>query len=119
MARQGRAGPALAIAAIGSFAAGTFGTLLIAVAGPSLADLALNFGAPESVPAKFAGRRFYPHNPAVTLMRTTAEENGRLGEILADKLNAATGPVTLMLPLRGVSMIDVLVLVPDELRLAT
>ena len=47
MARQGRAGPALAIAAIGSFAAGTFGTLLIAVAGPSLADLALNFGAPE------------------------------------------------------------------------
>jgi TctA family transporter len=47
MARQGRAGPALAIAAIGSFVAGTFGTLLIAVAGPSLADLALNFGAPE------------------------------------------------------------------------
>jgi len=40
MARQGRAGPALAIAAIGSFAAGTFGTLLIAVAGPPLAELA-------------------------------------------------------------------------------
>ena len=47
MARQGRAGPALAIAAIGSFVAGTFGTMLIAVAGPSLADLALKFGAPE------------------------------------------------------------------------
>src|SRR5438094_5477066 len=47
MARQGRAGPALAIAAIGSFAAGTFGTLLIAVAGPPLAELALKFGAPE------------------------------------------------------------------------
>src|ERR1700761_4153852 len=47
MARQGRAGPALAIAAIGSFIAGTWGTLLIAVAGPPLADLALKFGAPE------------------------------------------------------------------------
>ncbi len=47
MARQGRAGPALAIAAIGSFIAGTFGTLLIAVAGPPLAELALKFGAPE------------------------------------------------------------------------
>jgi TctA family transporter len=47
MARQGRAGPALAIAAIGSFAAGTFGTLLIALAGPPLAQLALEFGAPD------------------------------------------------------------------------
>ena len=47
MARQGRAGPALAIAAIGSFIAGTFGTLLIAVAGPPLAEMALKFGAPE------------------------------------------------------------------------
>ncbi len=47
MARQGRAGPALAIAAIGSFVAGTFGTLMIAVAGPPLAEFALKFGAPE------------------------------------------------------------------------
>ena len=47
MARQGRAGPALAIAAIGSFIAGTIGTLLIAVAGPPLAEFALKFGAPE------------------------------------------------------------------------
>jgi putative tricarboxylic transport membrane protein len=47
MARQGRAGPALAIAAIGSFFAGTVGTLLIAVAGPPLAEVALKFGAPE------------------------------------------------------------------------
>jgi TctA family transporter len=47
MARQGRAGPALAIAAIGSFIAGTIGTLLIAVAGPPLADVALKFGSPE------------------------------------------------------------------------
>src|SRR4051812_6219769 len=47
MARKGRAGPALAIAAIGSFCAGTFGTLLIAIAGPPLSELALKFGAPE------------------------------------------------------------------------
>jgi TctA family transporter len=47
MARQGRAGPALAIAAIGSFFAGTVGTLLIAIAGPPLADIALKFGSPE------------------------------------------------------------------------
>ena len=47
MARQGRAGPALAIAAIGSFFAGTVGTLLIALFGPPLADVALKFGAPE------------------------------------------------------------------------
>jgi putative tricarboxylic transport membrane protein len=47
MARQGRAGPALAIAAIGSFFAGTVGTLLIAVAGPPLAEVALKFGSAE------------------------------------------------------------------------
>jgi putative tricarboxylic transport membrane protein len=47
MARQGRAGPALAIAAIGSFCAGTIGTLLIALVGPPLAEAALRFGAPE------------------------------------------------------------------------
>jgi TctA family transporter len=47
MARQGRAGPALAIAAIGSFVAGSIGTLLIALFGPPLAEVALKFGAPE------------------------------------------------------------------------
>jgi uncharacterized protein (UPF0261 family) len=66
----------------------------------------VNFGAPETVPEKFHGRRFYPHNPSVTLMRTTPEENARLGEILAEKLNASRGPVTLLLPLGGVSAID-------------
>src|SRR5437667_5429490 len=47
VARQGRAGPALAIAAIGSFFAGTVGTLLIALFGPPLASIALKFGSPE------------------------------------------------------------------------
>jgi uncharacterized protein (UPF0261 family) len=66
----------------------------------------VNFGAPETVPSKFAGRLFYPHNPAVTLMRTTPEENRELGEMLARKLNQAQGPVVLLLPLQGVSGID-------------
>ena len=66
----------------------------------------VNFGAPETVPPKFAGRLFYPHNPAVTLMRTTAEENRELGEMLARKLNQAKGPVVLLLPLQGISAMD-------------
>jgi uncharacterized protein (UPF0261 family) len=66
----------------------------------------VNFGAPETVPERFRGRRFYQHNPAVTLMRTTPEENGRLGQILAEKASAAKGRVTVILPLGGVSAID-------------
>ena len=66
----------------------------------------VNFGPPETVPDKFRGRRFYEHNPSVTLMRTTPEENARLGEILAKKLSAARGPATVLLPLAGVSAID-------------
>lgn len=65
----------------------------------------VNFGPPDTVPAKFAGRKFYQHNPQVTLMRTTPEECARLGSILAEKLNHSTGPVTVLLPMRGGSMI--------------
>ena len=65
----------------------------------------VNFGSPETVPAKFAGRKFYQHNPQVTLMRTTAEECAKLGSILAEKLNHSTGPLTVLLPLRGNSMV--------------
>ncbi|MDQ2055564.1 Tm-1-like ATP-binding domain-containing protein [Halobellus sp. H-GB7] len=67
----------------------------------------VNFGPRESVPEEFEGRQFHVHNPQVTLMRTTPEENAELGEIIADKLNAATGPTALVLPMAGVSMIDV------------
>jgi uncharacterized protein (UPF0261 family) len=66
----------------------------------------VNFGAPETVPAKFAGRKFYQHNPQVTLMRTTPDECARLGAILAGKINRSIGPVTVLLPLRGGSVIS-------------
>jgi uncharacterized protein (UPF0261 family) len=67
----------------------------------------VNFGAPDTVPAKFQGRTMYEHNPSVTLMRTTPEESAELGRQIAEKLSAATGPTTLFVPLKGVSMIAV------------
>lgn len=67
----------------------------------------VNFGPRDSVPDEFEGRRFHIHNPQVTLMRTTPEENAKLGEIIAEKLNASTGATALALPLKGVSMIDI------------
>lgn len=67
----------------------------------------VNFGPPPTVPPRFEGRAFYQHNPAVTLMRTTAEECAALGSTLAAKLNLAKGPVALFLPLRGVSALSV------------
>ncbi len=76
-----------------------------AVVVPGCLDM-VNFWAPETVPARFKGRKFYPHNPNVTLMRTNVEESRRLGEVMAGKLNLSTGPVTVLLPRRGLSMID-------------
>ena len=66
----------------------------------------VNFGPPDTVPEKFKGRRFYQHNPSVTLMRTTPEENDKLGKEIAQKASAAKGPTTVLVPLRGVSAID-------------
>jgi uncharacterized protein (UPF0261 family) len=66
----------------------------------------VNFGPPETVPAKFADRKFYHHNPTVTLMRTTVDENKKLGKEIARKSLAATGPTSIVFPLRGVSAID-------------
>jgi uncharacterized protein (UPF0261 family) len=66
----------------------------------------VNFWARDTVPEKFRGRKFHIHNPNVTLMRTTAQECARLGEIIAKKLNASAGPVTVMVPQRGVSALD-------------
>jgi uncharacterized protein (UPF0261 family) len=66
----------------------------------------VNFGPPETVPKRFEGRRFYQHNPTVTLMRTTPEENDKLGKEIAEKASAARGPTAIVVPLRGVSAID-------------
>jgi uncharacterized protein (UPF0261 family) len=66
----------------------------------------VNFGPPETVPEKFRGRRFYQHNPTVTLMRTTPDENDRLGKEIAEKASAARGPTAVLVPRRGVSAID-------------
>jgi uncharacterized protein (UPF0261 family) len=63
----------------------------------------VNFGPRDTVPPAFAGRHLHVHNPTVTLMRTTPEECAELGRRLAAKLSAATGPVALFVPLRGVS----------------
>ncbi len=66
----------------------------------------VNFGPWDTVPAQHKERNLYKHNPTVTLMRTTAEENEALGKKLAEKVNQSIGPCTVMLPLSGVSMID-------------
>ena len=66
----------------------------------------VNFGPPETVPAAYAGRLFYRHNPQVTLMRTTPEENARIGRWIGERLNRMSGPVRFLLPLGGVSALD-------------
>lgn len=76
-----------------------------AVVAPGCLDM-VNFWAAGTVPSHFSHRRFYRHNPNVTLMRTTPDENARLGRILAQKLNLSVGPVVVYLPLRGVSALS-------------
>ena len=66
----------------------------------------VNFHAPETVPAKFKDRLFYKHNPNVTLMRTTPAENAAIGAEIGRKVSAAKGPVSVLLPKKGVSAID-------------
>ncbi|MEP3844194.1 MAG: ABC transporter permease [Paracoccaceae bacterium] len=66
----------------------------------------VNFGAPNTVPEKYKSRLFYEHNPQITLMRTTPEENVAMGNFIADRLNQMTGPVRFFLPKGGVSMLD-------------
>ena len=67
----------------------------------------VNFGPPETVPARLAGRLTVRHNPMVTLVRTSPEECAELGTCLAERARAATGPVSIHLPLRGVSALSV------------
>jgi len=72
---------------------------------PGCLDM-VNFGTPDSVPEKYRKRHFFSWGPDVTLMRTNAAENEILGKTLAEKLNRSTGPVTVLLPLGGVSKIS-------------
>ncbi|MGB2266990.1 MAG: UPF0261 family protein, partial [Akkermansiaceae bacterium] len=76
-----------------------------AVISPGCLDMA-NFGARETVPGQYEDRNFYIHNPQVTLMRTTAEECAELGKILAEKVNAYQGPVTVLIPTKAISIIS-------------
>jgi uncharacterized protein (UPF0261 family)/ABC-type branched-subunit amino acid transport system ATPase component len=66
----------------------------------------VNFGAPESIPERYRGRKFHVHNPQVTLMRTTAEENERIGRWIGERLNRMDGPVRFYLAEGGVSALD-------------
>ena len=76
-----------------------------AIIAPGCLDM-VNFGERTSVPAEFANRLFYQHNPQVTLMRTTPEECAQLGRIIAEKINRYAAPVTVLLPLRALSVIS-------------
>lgn len=71
---------------------------------PGCLDM-VNFGEPQTVPARFSGRRFYQHNPQVTLMRTNVEESAELGRILAEKANTYRGPVQIFFPKKALSVI--------------
>ena len=66
----------------------------------------VNFGPLATVPPQFRERRLHVHNPQVTLMRTTPDENVAIGRFIADALNRCEGPVRFLLPEGGVSLID-------------
>ncbi|UPK25331.1 ABC transporter permease [Bradyrhizobium sp. 195] len=66
----------------------------------------VNFGAPDTIPERYRGRKFHVHNPQVTLMRTTVEENERMGRWIGERLNLMDGPVRFFVPEAGVSALD-------------
>ncbi|CCE02568.1 ABC transporter permease [Bradyrhizobium sp. STM 3809] len=66
----------------------------------------VNFGAPETIPERYRGRKFHVHNPQVTLMRTTPAENAQIGRWIGERLNRMDGPVRFFLPEKGVSALD-------------
>jgi uncharacterized protein (UPF0261 family) len=78
-----------------------------AVLVPGCVDMA-NFWGLDTVPDKYRSRKLYQWNPNITLLRTNAEENKRIGEMIAAAANSATASVVILIPLRGVSQLDTL-----------
>jgi uncharacterized protein (UPF0261 family) len=76
-----------------------------AVLVPGCVDMA-NFWGMDTIPEKYRSRKLYQWNPNITLMRTTVEENKRIGQMIAAVANAATAPVSILIPLKGVSQLD-------------
>ena len=72
---------------------------------PGALDM-VNFGPRDTVPERYRGRTLHEHNPQVTLMRTTPEENDRMGRWIGARLNLMDGPVRFLLPEGGVSQLD-------------
>jgi len=66
----------------------------------------VNFGAAATVPERYKQRKLHVHNPQVTLMRTTAQENEAMGRWIGERLNRMDGPVRFFLPEGGVSALD-------------
>jgi uncharacterized protein (UPF0261 family) len=66
----------------------------------------VNFGRPETIPERYRQRKFHVHNPQVTLMRTTPDENERMAQWIGERLNRMDGPVRFFLPEGGVSALD-------------
>lgn len=66
----------------------------------------VNFAGRETIPAHYRSRNLYEHNPQITLMRTTPDENARMGRWIGEKLNACEGPVRFLIPEGGVSALD-------------
>jgi uncharacterized protein (UPF0261 family) len=80
-------------------------TAIPVVLAPGCVDMC-NFGSRVSVPDKYGSRLLYEWNANVTLMRTNIEENRRIGGMIAEAANRCAGPAVVLLPLRGVSMLD-------------
>jgi uncharacterized protein (UPF0261 family) len=76
-----------------------------AVLVPGCVDMA-NFWSMDTVPERYRSRNLYQWNPNITLLRTNEEENKRIGGMIAAAANAATAPVVILLPLKGVSQLD-------------
>lgn len=75
------------------------------IVAPGALDM-VNFGPIDEIPKKFKGRKFYSHTPMVTVMRTDLEENRKLGEIFANKLNRSLGKTIVLIPKKGFSELD-------------